>query len=106
MDWREREKIENAEKINDAYIDDEGVYRWTSSKRVPFNDMLECWNLSDETMQKCIEARSKDDSEFAASYRKRMENYEPSAEEMYEMRSAFGEGETVVNVITGKTIKL
>ena len=30
----------------------------------------------------------------------------PSDEEVAEMRAAFGEGETVVDVITGKTIKL
>jgi hypothetical protein len=41
-----------------------------------------------------------------AAYRKAMENHVPSAEEMFEMRAAFGPGATVVNVITGKETKL
>ncbi len=106
MNFREKEKLENAEKIKDAYQDEDGVWRWVSSNNVPFEDMLECWNLSQETLDKCIEARERDTSEFLTDYRKQMENYEPSAEEMYEMRAAFGEGEEVVNVITGKTIQL
>lgn len=106
MDWREEEKLENAEKIKDAYQDDEGVWRWKSSNNVPFEDMLECWGLDSETMQKCIEARKKDTSKVIADYRKQMENHEPSDEEMYEMRAAFGEGEEVVNVITGQKIQL
>lgn len=106
MDWREREKLENAEKIKDAYQDDEGVYRWKSNDRVPFSDMLECWNLDADTMEKCVAAREKDDAEFLADYRERMKDYVPSDEEMFEMRAAFGEGETVVNVITGETIQL
>ncbi len=39
-------------------------------------------------------------------YRKKMEGHKPDAEEMAEMRAAFGAGETVVNIITGQTIKL
>lgn len=39
-------------------------------------------------------------------YRKKMENHHPDAEQMAEMRAAFGAGETVVNIITGQTIKL
>lgn len=106
MDWREREKLENAKKIKDAYQDDEGVYRWKSNNHVPFSDMLECWNLDPETFAKCVAAREADDSKFIAEYKERMKNYVPSAEEMYEMRAAFGEGETVVNVITGEKIQL
>jgi hypothetical protein len=39
-------------------------------------------------------------------YREQMKDYNPSAEQMHEMRSAFGSGSTVVNVFTGKKIKL
>jgi len=37
-----------------------------------------------------------------ADYCERMKDHVPSAEEQFEMRAAFGEGETVVNVFTGK----
>lgn len=101
-----KEYARDCAKFNDAYKDDEGVYRWKSNDRVPFDDMLQTWGLSIETIGKCQVARDKDNSEFLAGYRERMKDYVPSDEEMFEMRSAFGEGETVVNVITGQEIKL
>lgn len=106
MDWKEKEKIENATWIEKAYKDEHGVYRWKSNDRVPFDDMLECWNLDEETLQKCKDARDADNAAFFAEYRERMKDYEPSDEERFEMRAAFGEGAEVVNVITGKRIKL
>jgi hypothetical protein len=45
-------------------------------------------------------------SKFFAEYRKAQANRKPTAEELYEMKAAFGEGTTVVNVITGRKIKL
>jgi len=39
---------------------------------------------------------------FLDDARERMSNHVPTEEEKYEMRAAFGEGATVVNVITGK----
>ena len=35
-------------------------------------------------------------------YRKAQANHKPSAEEVFEMRAAFGPGKTVVNIITGR----
>jgi len=100
------EMMDKVEKVKDAYIDEYGVYRWLSNNRVPFDDMLECWTDDEFQLNACREARDKDDAEFLAEYRERMEDYEPDAETLYEMRSAFGEGETVVNVFTGKEIQL
>lgn len=100
------EMSKNADKVKDAYIDEYGVYRWLSNNRVPFDDMLECWTDDEFQLNACREARNKDDAEFMAEYRERMEDYEPSDEELFEMRSAFGEDTEVVNVITGKTIQL
>lgn len=101
-----KEYVDNILNRDDAYQDDEGVWRWKSNNRVPFDDMLECWNLDAETLQKCKDARDHDNSVFLNEYRERMKDYEPSAEELFEMRSAFGEGAEVVNVITGKVTKL
>jgi hypothetical protein len=41
-----------------------------------------------------------------ADYREQMKNHKPSPEQLHEMRAAFGAGKTVVNLITGKRIKL
>lgn len=92
--------------FNDAYQDSKGVWRWKSSNNVPFDDMLEKNGISVAVRKACAEARDKDNAEFAETYRKRMENYVPSAEEMYEMRAAFGPGAVVVNVLTGRKIQL
>lgn len=50
--------------------------------------------------------KSEKDKKALEDYRERMKNHVYSAEEMFEMRAAFGEGETVVNVITGEKIQL
>lgn len=52
------------------------------------------------------EARAEETTRFLEDYRKRMENYEPDDETLYEMRAAFGEGARVVDAITGKVIQL
>ncbi len=101
-----KEYVDKVQDKQNAYVDSEGVYRWKSSNRVPFDDMLECWALDSDTLRKCQEAREADDSAFIADYKERMKDYEPSDEELYEMRAAFGNDATVVNVITGQEINL
>jgi len=51
-------------------------------------------------------ALKKANEEFIKSYREQMKDYEPSEEEKMEMRDAFGEGEEVIDVFTGKVTKL
>jgi len=87
-----------------AYVDAEGVYRWKSNDRVPPEECLE--GVDPETIAKCKAARDKDTDKFLACYRESMKDYEHSAEELYEMRAAFGPGAKVVNVITGKVTQL
>lgn len=101
-----KEYVDFMFRIKDAYQDIDGIYRWKSNNHIPFNDMLETWGLSKDEIQKHEEARNKDTDSFLSEYRKQMKNHVPSNEEMYEMRAAFGEGTTIVNVITGKKIKL
>ena len=91
----------------DAYVQ-HGVVRWKNNDRVPPQDVLDLWqHVGHEfDMRKSQVLRESEQQQFLEEYRKRMENYEPSEEELGEMRAAFGPGETVVNVITGKEIKL
>lgn len=51
-------------------------------------------------------ARDVEVEKSAREYRERMKNHVYSAEELSEMRNAFGAGTTVVDVITGKRITL
>lgn len=48
-------------------------------------------------------ARTKEEIDrILAEYAEARKNHVPSAEEMFEMRAAFGEGAEVVDVITGQ----
>ena len=100
------EALRLAEKFKtDAYIED-GVIRWKSNNSVPPNDILEFWNYLgyDFDLEKSIKTSDEDTATFLEQYRK---NYKsPSQEELYEMEAAFGKGTTVVDIITGKKIKL
>ena len=53
---------------------------------------------------KTIEARDKENEEFLKEYASC--NHQYSAEELAEMRAAFGEGTKVINIITGREIQL
>jgi hypothetical protein len=48
----------------------------------------------------------KQTQKILADYRSRMKDYKPSPEHLAEMRAAFGAGKVVVDVITGRRIKL
>lgn len=91
------------------YIED-GVVRWSSNDSVPPRDLLSDWFeagcISKGTLRASLEARSADLDAFCAEYRKAQANRKPSAEEMFEMRAAFGPGAEVVDVISGRRIQL
>ena len=90
---------------NDGY-----VIRWKSNDNVPPADLLEDWWRVDAIsmceLKESEKARDRETSAFLDAYAESMRNHVPSDEEMFEMRAAFGEGETVVNVITGRRIQL
>lgn len=86
-------------------IDEFGVAR-NKIGRVLMSDMLEkVAMVSDEVnVEATTNARDEEVTKSLNEYRK---NYtRPSEEEMFEMKAAFGTGTTVVDVITGKKIRL
>jgi hypothetical protein len=89
---------------------DHDIVRWNSNNNVPPEDCLkEMLHDAEISIASFIHSNKQRDIEtdmFLADYRERMKDYVHSEEELYEMRSAFGEGATVVNIITGKTITL
>ena len=97
---------DSSEMIKDTYRDEDGILRWKSSKRVPPQDCLEEMGLEADDLDRCRVARDHEIDEFLTAYRKQMEDHEHSAEELFEMRAAFGPGAEVVNVITGKKTRL
>lgn len=103
-DWRRVE--ENKRLIdqvrNETYIDETGALRWLSSKNTVPDDVCEIAGVSDEVRELTRKANERDIDELRQS----MMDKEYSEEELFEMRAAFGPGATVVNVLTGKKIKL
>ena len=100
----EREQVEEQ-----ANIDANGVVTWKSNGNVPFDDMLEgaiAQGAKGINLEACRKERKRQNDEFFARYREAQKNRQPSAEEMFEMRAAFGPGAEVVDVITGRKIKL
>lgn len=88
----------------------DGIVRWDSNGHVPpadtLEEMLAAKGITTNEFLASGRARDAETAEFLAAYRKAEANRVPSAEEMYEMRAAFGEGTEVVNVITGRVTRL
>lgn len=92
---------------HDAYIDSKGVIRWVSNNAVPFQEMLAYNKFDQDVLDLCAKVRDEECFTILTDYRKRMKNHVHSAEEMSEMRAAFGpDCKEVVNVITGRRTKL
>ena len=105
---KEIRKMEERQMNGEIFFGADGVVRWTSNNRVMPKD---CREILSHTAYRDLfseeASRAAENAETAAfleSYRK---NYTgPSEEEKAEMRAAFGTGSTVVDVITGKRIRL
>ena len=86
------------------------VIRWNSNDRIPFEDMLQNfvdagWITAQE-LRNSVEQRVEEDRVAIEQYRNRKNRRAPSAEELFEMRAAFGAGARVVDVLTGEVYRL
>lgn len=100
---RVRKELDNGE----ITIDGNGVAR-NCIGRVLMDDMVEkVALLTDAIDADATRAeRDRETDAFLAEYRERMKNHKPSEEELFEMRAAFGPGETVVDVLSGQIYHL
>ena len=92
------------------------VYRYTSNKRIPPKDILDCWFDLDlitpadhnEMVQRREEEQQKAIKEYIDSENNRKASLHPDvlaeqeAERQFELRAAFGPGEKIVNCLTGE----
>ena len=101
---RMRQKFLDGESI----IDDEGAMFWKSNGNYIPSDVCEMMVVAgiDFSPERTAEKRDAQTRQVFAEYRKARENHVHSAEELAEMRNAFGDGAVVVDVITGKRISL
>jgi len=85
-----------------------GVVRWTSNNRVPFDDLLEVFRKAgDIDGQTALQSQRARDAENAILFRELRKNVKPAtSEEIFEMRAAFGSGIKIVDVITGRVTQL
>ena len=109
---RERELLEAGATFakTNWYRDpkDVNVLLWKSNDRSPMDDLMSQWlelgliDLAD--FRATAKARKAQNDAFFAEYREARKNRTPEqiAEEAFELRAAFGPGETVVDVITGE----
>lgn len=86
------------------------VVRWNSSNNIPFTDKLTEFfvqGLIDrEVMLNSIALHKEEQKASIQAYIDAQQKRDYSAEEMFEMRAAFGPGEKVVNIFTGKVVQL
>lgn len=88
-------------------IDEEGVIRWRSNGRIPHDDMLYDFRtlgfIDLFTEMRSRDARVRESDAALERYRKQRAESGYSAEEMTEMRAAFGTGGVeMVDVLTGE----
>jgi len=86
----------------EATLGADGGYRWKSSGNVVPKDYVEIAGVSGEALARHKAAYDADTARVLADYRRANNGRKRTAEEMFEMRAAFGPGETVVDVLTGE----
>lgn len=108
-----REEVERLYNQRDnMIIEDDGAVRWKSNGNYLPDDCMEKLEYAPSDLSSKISReatkikREKQTQEFLKEYRKEMENHKYTQEELGEMRNAFGKGTTVVNVFTGRRIKV
>lgn len=99
---------EAADAFQAVHWDGQAILRWNSNDQCPMNDMLAAWitlgMIDREQADRTSAARTAETAQFLAAYRKNPPQIDD--EQLHEMRAAFGPGEEVMDVITGRTIQL
>lgn len=99
-----KKAVAQAEK--DATVEADGAIRWNSNGRYLMDDFCEKLEYAGYPFSRKATAdkREAQVEEELAQYRRNRKGF--SQEELDEARAAFGEGTTVVNVLTGEKTKL
>ena len=102
---KELEQIREDFETGKITVDENGVAR-NRIGRILMSDLLEklTYIMDKVDVEATKAAREAETDAFRGSYRKA--NNRRSAEELSEMRAAFGTGTTVVDIITGERIRL
>lgn len=108
-----REEVERLYNQKDEMIiEEDGAVHWKSNGNYLPDDCMEKLEYAPYDLRSKISReatkikRDIQTKKFLEEYRKEMENHVYTEEELGEMRNAFGAGATVVNVFTGKRIRV
>ena len=95
-----------AQADTQATVEADGAIKWNSNGRYLMDDFCEKLEYAGYPFSREATAEKRDaqNAEFLAEYRKSDRGL--SGEALAEARAAFGEGTTVVNVLTGKRTRL
>ena len=89
-----------------AIVDSNGAIRWKSNGSYLMDDFCEVLEYAGYQFSRKATAKARNIQVKKCLNDYRMNYNGPSVEELLEMRSAFGAGETVIDVITGDVITL
>ncbi len=87
---------------NDTVVDEDNCLRWKMGNAVPPWVWEDAFGVEMPALY--LDAYNRDMAAFLDNYKRNEQG--PDAEQLYEMRAAFGEGTTVVNVLTGRKTHL
>ena len=104
---KELERVRADFETGKITVDENGVAR-NCIGRILMDDMLEklTYITGEADAEATRAAREEETAAFFEGYRKANRNRRRSAEELHEMRAAFGTGTTVVDIITGERVRL
>ena len=108
--WKEQAEKELEDAVRkadaDAIVEPDGAIKWKKSGNYLMDDLCEQLEYAGYSFSREATSKARDiqNNKFVEEYK---QNYTgPTEEELFEMRAAFGEGKTVVDVITGNAIQL
>ena len=103
-------EVESAVKMaNDfAIVEDDGAIRWTTTGCYVPDDFCEKLEYAgyDFNRQATNDKRCIQKDEAISKYKKTIHKHKYTEEELCEIRSEFGNKQTIINMFTGKQIKL
>lgn len=101
------EKIRAQVDAGEITIDENGV-AYNCIGRVVMSDILEMLTFVTDKVDVAATQKASEEEihQWAEEYRAAQKNHVPTDKEVFEMRAAFGEGTTVVDIISGRTIQL
>lgn len=103
-------EVESAVKMaNDfAIVEDDGAIRWTTNGCYVPDDFCEKLEYAeyDFNRQATNDKRCIQKDEAISKYKKTIHKHKYTEEELCEIRSEFGNKQTIINMFTGKQIKL